>query len=149
MNRLETRIKEHVFIRKLRLRFHCLKPLNKNTQRGWNGDGSYIIDFMLLNSKSMGRNFHRLSIAFKLHNRWQDYYKRILTLKCSQELSRILVLKTVWMYAKHVLYVIILLRTLQAGTENTNPPFQAVQEKPRFFYAVFLCLAFNEKKLTL
>ena len=39
----------------------------------------------------MGRNFHRLSAIFKLHNILQDYCTRILTLKCP---SRII--KTSW-----------------------------------------------------
>ena len=41
----------------------------------------------------MSRNFHRLSVLLKMHNIWQDYYSRILTLKCSQESSGIHVLK--------------------------------------------------------
>ena len=68
----------------------------------------------------MSRNFHRLSVFFQLHNIWQDYYTRILTFKCSQELSRILVLKTMYMHAKHVLYLRTLLRTLQNGIGNIN-----------------------------
>ena len=40
---------------------------------------------------------------------------------CSQESSRILALKTVPIYAWHVLYVRNVLRILQAGIKNTNP----------------------------
>ena len=42
-------------------------------------------------------------------------------LDCSQESSRILVLKTLSIHARHVLYIRTLLRTLQAGIEDTNP----------------------------
>ena len=38
-----------------------------------------------------------------------------------QKLSRILVMKTVLMCARHVLYIETLLRVLQAGIKNTSP----------------------------
>ena len=40
--------------------------------------------------------------------------------KCSEQSSSILVLKTVSVHARHVLYMRTLLRTLQAGINNTN-----------------------------
>ena len=44
---VETRIKEPVFIRTLRLKFHLLNPLNKNPKEAETGTGSYIKGFML------------------------------------------------------------------------------------------------------
>ena len=42
---LETRIKEPIFIRTLRLKFNMLNPLNKNLEAD-TGGGSYITGFM-------------------------------------------------------------------------------------------------------
>ena len=68
----------------------------------------------------MCRNVHKLTGLFKLNSICQDYYARNLTLQCFQESSRIPVLKTLFMCAKHVLYVRPLLETLEAGIENIN-----------------------------
>ena len=68
----------------------------------------------------MCRNVHKLTGLFKLNSICQDYYTRNLTLQCFQESSRIPVLKTMFMRAKHVLYVRPLLETLKAGIENIN-----------------------------
>jgi len=46
-------------------------------------------------------------------------------LKCFLESSRILVLKTRSMHAKHVLYIRTLVRTLHAGIKNANPPIKS------------------------
>ena len=46
---------------------------------------------------------------------------KISDLKCSQESSRVLVLKTVLIQARNVLYIRTLLKTIQAGINNTNP----------------------------
>ena len=45
---VETRIKEPVFLRTLRLQFHFLNPLNKNSKEAETGIGSCILGFMLL-----------------------------------------------------------------------------------------------------
>ena len=43
---VETRIKEPIFIRTLRLKFNILNPLNKNISEAKTGGGSYIKGFM-------------------------------------------------------------------------------------------------------
>ena len=43
---VETRIKEPIFIRTLRLKFNILNPLNKNLSEADTGGGSYITGFM-------------------------------------------------------------------------------------------------------
>ena len=46
---------------------------------------------------------------------------KISDLKCSQESSRVLVRNTVTIHTRHVLYIRTLLKTIQAGINNTNP----------------------------
>jgi len=70
----------------------------------------------------MGRKFHRLFVLFKLvASHIIRIWNKNSDLKCCQESSGTLILKTVSIYARHVLYIRILLRTLQAGIQNTNP----------------------------
>ena len=43
---IETRIKEPIFIRTLRLKFNIFNPLNNNLSEAGTGGGSYITGFM-------------------------------------------------------------------------------------------------------
>ena len=46
LSTVEARITETVFIRTLRLNFHFLNPLNKNSKEAATGNCSYVIGFM-------------------------------------------------------------------------------------------------------
>ena len=59
-------------------------------------------------------------------------------LKCCQELSRTLMLKTVSVHARHVLYIRTLLRTLQAGIKKTNPLVKNLSRLLRKYLGSFI-----------
>ena len=65
----------------------------------------------------------------------------MLSLKCSQESSIILELKTVYIHAEHVVCLRTLLKTLEAGIENINRLIKNLSglpgKKRRSFYAGF------------
>ena len=70
---VETHIKEPVFIRTLRLKFHLLNSLNKNPPEAETGRGSYIVGVMSLEFLRLFKNSYILIRILQWYKRLHDF----------------------------------------------------------------------------